>query len=712
MKTLFYRLKNPKKAAAICASAAGIALFCYGIAGYRGDSLKIKAVLFGMGVLLQLPAALMMLGSRVRLQLPKVTAKPDRKQFLLGALFLTILTGLLIPSTVVASAPQDFVDISYYYSPLWYCVSSACYAAGIFLVWMGVFYWLANDAGKAIFDKLMWILSGVMIVNYMFFGNDLGLLNVNLKYEKGILFTLPEQAINLLVLLAVAGAMYVVAVKWTKAATAVLLTCAIALGSMSAINIATSRKSLRGVEKQAVAQQDDLPYFELSREGNNVVVIMLDRAMGQYVPHIMKEKPELEEKFDGFTYYSNTVSLGGFTTMTVSALAGGYEYTPVEINRRADERLVDKHNEALKVMPVLFHDNGYNVTVCDPAYANFQWIPDLSIYDEYPEINTFITEGRFSDVGQKEAVIQNNRRNFFCFSIMKSMPLVLQPTIYNDGRYNQTNLLQGNASTSTDQLQIGTTVGRGIYAGFLKPYAVLDNLPEMTKIVEDSNTFLFMVNNTTHEPMLLQTPDYEPQYIVDNTDYDAAHADRFTIDGRTLEMEEAEQMIHYHANMAALLKMAEWFDYLRENELYDNTRIILVADHGYDVRHLKEQSITDAKGTVHDLERYFPLLMVKDFGSKGFSSSDDFMTNADVPTLAMEKLIENPINPFTGKAINSDEKYAHDQMVILAGSNDFVGGDSCLYPNAAWASVKENRWDLDNWKVSSEKMILSEHKLP
>ena len=57
-----------------------------------------------------------------------------------------------------------------------------------------------------------------------------------------------------------------------------------------------------------------------------------------------------------------------------------------------------------------------------------------------------------------------------------------------------------------------------------------------------------------------------------------------------------------------------------------------------------------------DMEVSLPLLMVKDFNRKGFSTSDTFMTNADVPALAMEDLILDPKNHFTGKAINSDEK--------------------------------------------------------
>ena len=116
---------------------------------------------------------------------------------------------------------------------------------------------------------------------------------------------------------------------------------------------------------------------------------------------IFNEKPELKEQFAGFTFYDNTLSHGGTTNLGSPGLYGGYEYTPVEMNKRSAELLVDKHNEALKVMPVLFLEHGYDVTVCDPPYANYHWIPDLSIYDAYPEINVYLTEGIFSNTGAK-----------------------------------------------------------------------------------------------------------------------------------------------------------------------------------------------------------------------------------------------------------------------------------------------------------------------
>ena len=93
------------------------------------------------------------------------------------------------------------------------------------------------------------------------------------------------------------------------------------------------------------------------------------------------------------------------------------------MNKRDSESLVDKHNESLLVMPVLFSNNGYDVTVCDPPYANYKWVPDLSIYDDYPEIDAYITDGSFSAVEQQQYIVSANMRNFFCFSLI--MPPII-----------------------------------------------------------------------------------------------------------------------------------------------------------------------------------------------------------------------------------------------------------------------------------------------
>ena len=710
VKTIFYKLKNPQAVLRVLTAIAGLLFIGYGVFIYEPDTIKRQLFIVLIGVLLQLPWILYVIGKNRKTVKVEKEYKPNKTVFVLGGVFLTVLVGLLIPSTYISASPQEYVDISYFHNPMWYIVSAAAMAAGFFLVWFGVFYWLANNKGKVVFDRLVWVLSGVMLVNYMFFGTDLGVISSILQYEDGMFFEIGEQLINLLIVAAVSGVLLFITVKFKKITASVLVIAILSLGGMSAVNMYTINNSINSITQSEEALE--IPSFNLSKKGKNVVVIMLDRAMNEYVPYMFNEKPELKEQFDGFVSYSNVISFGGYTNFGTPPLLGGYEYTPVEINKRADESLKDKHNEALKVMPVLFDKNGYDVTVCDPVYANYQWIPDITIYDEYPDIDAYIAKGKFGDVEYKQEVIDNNYRNFFCFGIMKSMPLFLQTTIYNNGVYNQVKAEhEEQESYSTQTIETASTA-TGLLASFMESYNAISNMSGMTNITDDStNTFMFMSNDMTHEPVLLQEPDYTPSMNVDNTEYDAANTDRFTVDGVTINMDTSRQMSHYHPNMAAMIKLGEWFDYLRENGVYDNTRIIIVADHGRDLGHFDELITDDGSDALRDVAYYHPMLMVKDFGSTGFTYSDEFMTNADVPTLAVEGIIDNPVNPFTGKPINSDEKTAHEQFVIMSHNWSTGSNAGNQFVPSMWASVKDNMWDKDNWTFYSGAHVLEEHAM-
>lgn len=714
VKTIFYKIKNPQAVLRYLLFALGIGLLVFGGVFYEAAYLWKKWVVIAVGILLLLPFAFDLIQKAIRKKEQKKTRvyTPNRKRFLAAALFLTALVGLLIPSTYISASPQEFVDITYYQNPLWYLVSSSCLAAGTFLVWVGVFYWLATPRGKVIFEVGLWSLSGVALVNYMFFGTKLGVLSPLLKYDNGVFFAFAEHAINIVAVLAVIALMVFLFYKWKKLPVAVLSVAALAMIGMSSYQMVGIQKSMDDISAMVASAQNETPHFQLSKNGKNVVVIMLDRALGEYVPYILQEKPELKEALDGFTYYSNVVSFGGFTNFGTPALLGGYEYTPVEMNRRAEEKLVEKHNEAHLVMPLLFRNAGFDVTLCDPVYTNYQWIPDLSVFDEYEGIDAYITKGRFVPTANKEAVVTNNHRNFFCFSLMKTAPVALQSLIYDEGRYNS---VSGSADglVYTTQTVTGLSVAKGLSDVYMKPYNSLIGLSDMTRVTNgDENTFLFFSNDTTHEPMLLQTPDYLPSETVDNTQYDLEHQSRFEANGMKLEITNSGQMAHYHANMAAYLRLVQWFDYLKENGVYDNTKIILVSDHGQNLGQLKELVMDNGEDVFKNVEMYFPLLMVKDFDRHGFTTSDAFMTNADVPTLAAAGLIESPKNPFSGKEINSDEKNAHDQFFILSSEWDVLTNNGNTFMPARWGSVKENIWNKENWTFYETETVLAEHKAP
>lgn len=700
-KTIFYKLKNPKKVAAVLAAIVGACLIAFAIVSDLGGRVKIRIAMALVGLAMQGFLAAQVFGSR-KAKAKTTLAVPDKNSFFLCAAFMTLLVGALIPSTFIAASPQEYVEISCFVSPLWYVVNALSLALGTFVVWLGVFYWLASPKGKVVFERVLCVACVAMLVDYMFFGTKLGNISSRLKYDFGIYLSTKEQIVNLLVLAGITLGVYFAAFKWRKTVKAVLLTALIAVGGMSAVNIYKTVEPIREAAVQAEEYQEELPGFKLSKNGKNVVVLMMDRAMGEFVPYIFNEKPELKEQFDGFTYYSNVISHGGSTNFGTPGLYGGYEYTPVEMNKRDTELLADKHNEALLVMPSIFYENGYDVTVCDPTYEDYKFVPDFSIYEDYPGINTFITKGRFQDREKQLQIIETTKRNFFLFSLMKTLPLCGQNIIYDDGSYNYA----GARTTGLNWQKVtSVTVAEGRYDVFENFYNILNSFPRMTEISDDdSNTFLSLANDTTHEPTLLQAPEYVPADFVDNTEYDAAHADRFTLDGKTIHVDDLTQMTHYHVNASMYSVLGKWLDYLRENGVYDNTRIIIVSDHGRDLGCLE--------GEMKQIEPYYPLLLVKDFDSTGFAISDEFMTNADVPTLATQNLIENATNPFTGKKIGSSEKTAHDQLITMSTDLIIYENNGNTFLPSTWASVHDDIWDLSNWSFCDEEVVLKEHALP
>lgn len=620
--------------------------------------------------------------------------QPSKKLYISACLVLTVFVGAVIPSAVIKSSPQEFVFTSCYLNPVWYVVSALCISFGTFVLWCGIFYWLASPKAKIMLEKVLCTFSGIAVANYMLFGTNLGNMSSTLKYDTGVSYDILTKVLNLLVVLIIAVIIINLINKFSKKISGVMIVVALAFCTMSVVNVVGINSTVKQID---LNNTDSNFEISLSKEQQNVVVIMLDRAMGEYVPYIMNENPELMEKYDGFTYYSNVTSFGGHTNFASPALFGGYEYTPVELNSRDDMSLMEKQNESLCVMPVLFDNNGFDVTVCNPSYANYSYTPDTSIYDEYESISAYSTGDTYLSDEKKLAIMDNNKRNFFMYSLMRSAPVAIQKNIYQDGRYCK------NGATI---YSINKYVSNGTSPSFLNAYSALSAMPSLTNTNSSKGCFLLMTNDTTHDVSLLQAPEYEPREHVDNTSYYEQNKDMFTVDGRTLKMDNYIDYSTYQSNVAALMKLADWLDYLRANDAYDNTRIIIVSDHGYNTGQLSELMATSSRFDF-DAEYYFPLLLVKDFGSTGFCTSNEFMTNADVATIATNGVIDNPVNPFTGNLINSDEKLAHDQYIIMSENYSIYSNNGNTFMPDTWYSVNTSIWDKNNWTHISDDAVLT-----
>ena len=305
-------------------------------------------------------------------------------------------------------------------------------------------------------------------------------------------------------------------------------------------------------------------------------------------------------------------------------------------------------------------------------------------------MTAYIGSGRFEDTATHTDHIAVRKHNLFAFSFMKTMPVFLQPFLYDDGLYNTTPAPAVEDNTSR------------VPYDFMSDYNVLRNMDTMTNITDDDrNTYFFMRNDTTHDPIVLQEPDFVPVNEPDNSAY---YQDSMKVisDGKNTKTLKGDYAIsHYHANMAALIQLGNWFDSLREAGVYDNTRIILVSDHG------RGLSVFDHKNwDIKSTEFYLPLLMVKDFNATGFSVDQNFMTNADVAALTMKDLIRDPVNPFTGNPIDMADKFPQEeQYVILSMDWNVSENNGNQFLPAMWATTSGDIRDPDNWTFYEDPSV-------
>lgn len=698
IKNIFYKLKRPAMVLGWISFACGIILMVY-VLPKNIYSMRQKSFVAALGTALLLPTISRYL-PRIRIKVDNISNKKTEVIYWLSILLISLTIGGLIPSTLVSSSTQDFIDVSIMNDPAQYVIYSMCISFGLFVIWMGIYYLLMGCKERIIFSYIAWTASIVFILDYMFFGTELGIMSNRLIFDDEPAFSIQEIVINLIVIV-IAVVVCIVLLKkshrfvTTLLASGILITTGFITNNM--VHIIREYNEIIRI----VSASEGEPEFSLSTRGKNVAVIMLDRYISYYIPYIFNEDPSLYDSFQGFTYYPNTVSFGIATNFGAPGLFGGYEYTPQKMNKRDDELLVDKHNEALKLMPAIFSDNGYNVTVVDVPYANYKQITDLSIYDEYPEVRKFLAAKRIGDVQTVESLDASGRK-FFCYGVFKSAPVIVQPGIYNRGNYNSMeDKYQGNSDIDMMEGQVwdGIANAKGIDKDFVDDYGVLESFVDFTKIHDDDSDNFFMIDNETpHDAVLLSLPDYTPSAVVDNTAYGDSQFVKYDAYGNKIDLHEITNLKHYHVDMAAFRELAKWFDYLKEQGVYDNTRIIIVSDHGFKLKVNDDLMFKDKNGEEWNCMWLSSTLLEKDFNATGYTVNSEFMTNADVPTMAFENIIKDPINPFTGKRVNSDMKF--NEKLELAFSHDWNVNENngYRYKETDWLSVHDDIFKKENWE--------------
>ena len=86
------------------------------------------------------------------------------------------------------------------------------------------------------------------------------------------------------------------------------------------------------------------------------------------------------------------------------------------------------------------------------------------------------------------------------------------------------------------------------------------------------------------------------------------------------------------------------------------------------------------------------------------TQNTEFMTNGDVPILAVQDLIDNPVNPFTGNVLTCQDKIDNNILIAQVPDKNLTALKIAM-SNAAdytWWSVKGDIFDKRNWVKLSE----------
>ncbi len=609
--------------------------------------------------------------------------------FLLSTVSILLLIALVIPTTMMASSPTEFCNVEGIKTPIGILYYTGAQCLGC-LLWLIALYTLFNKPQvQKTFAYLSCIILAISLIDaYIFIGNEGTISNfLTFEDEKKLQASYTLFTMNLVAIAIGIAAM--TALLFSKFAHAVMLpflkiiiAACIVLTLISGIII---HKGMQNTSGTATASAEIEHAYTVSKTGKNIFIIMLDRSMNFFLDPIFEHCEAVQKGYTGFTVFENTVSFGEYTNMSVPSLFGGYEYTPENINKRSTELLVDKHNEAMSVLPKLFSEHGWNVSFTDPPWLNYSWEQDLSVFDTYDMTTenidfsgkytaSFFYDLSLSDTAQRTAqdlpVIYGIKRNMLMFSILRLLPHFAQSVFYANGKYGSVN------------------PGPLLRYTFFNAYSALENLDKEVEFVESGDCINIIVNNATHEP-----PDSDNVKFIGRDEL-IPLAKSFCKNQYTEK--------HFYANYLAHESCAKFFQFLKENDCYDNSRIIIMGDHGrYGIETVAMNFLKNFKNRGIEPTRIMPLLMIKDFNAEGkLKKNHDFMTLADVPILATEGLpSELQKNPFSGIPF----KQSQDKRVVKSMYTGDWHADRHLKLTqfkelgTEWMFIKDNVFDSACW---------------
>lgn len=447
----------------------------------------------------------------------------------------------------------------------------------------------------------------------------------------------------------------------------------ISLGIAAVVGIL--RDDVGGAGGPQAATELSAQPLRFSRTQKNVLVIFLDRFMGAYVESILQTDPGLAERLSGFTWYPRSVSAGENSIAGIHPMLGGYDYMPLEMNARG-KPLRDQSVEAFSILPINFSRYGYRVNMVNPRGLGFTMSGDC----EYLKMERVFCSHISYAVAKRRAQQLNfpledlSTANYadllVLLSSMRAAPYAFKEVLYQVGPWRPfLNHLSGTT---------------------FKEWAELEALDDLSMTTAQEPNFNFVNNILAHEPYYMGedcVPRREQLRLPSKEVKRRGHASLFSLQ-------------HSIAARCALLAVADYLDFLKSSDVYANTKIAIVSDHGIVGPVADTSSRAVAGGTQGNMYvRTRPLMLVKDVGATGaLRISDVFMPNAEMPRIVCEE-IGGCVNPYLGgKTIEAHGRDDPFNVALVPWQFSLQNPDSFVV-NERLILRGKDPFDVRGWEV-------------
>jgi hypothetical protein len=374
---------------------------------------------------------------------------------------------------------------------------------------------------------------------------------------------------------------------------------------------------------------------------SNVIVIMMDMFQGNLFADIIENEPTLKKELDGFIYYPNTLSYGKYTHHSITAIAGGADFTIEEMNNKLKEKNISIKQQSENAYYKMIDKTklyGYSYSA---VYPQFTSCSSIQKYDKNAKCSK-------KPIYDKNLLLKYNQLLYNADFTQVQVSLAFAQISFV---FSVPHRLKNNITRKVGSNPIL------FYLEKITQYSQMRNMIDLSSNNSSKPTFKFFQNTLTHDLWMMNK---NCKVINKNMDgYDG----------------------FYTSAKCSIYFLKDFFDKLKKLKIYDNTKIIIVSDHGRFNMATKNYNLPMSTASA--------LLLVKDFNSKdSLKTSMNLMTNIDTYSLALSGISNNEESNLD-MIINYNSKRELHHVVETEPWNSYNIKE--IY------KIKENIFNKKNW---------------